>query len=292
MELIGHEHIENKIYTIRNLQVMLDKDLAELYQVETKVLNQAVKRNSNRFPDAFRFQLKEDEFNNLKSQSVTSSSSHGGRRYLPYVFTEQGVAMLSAVLKSETAVIASIQIMDAFVRMRHHINQNSLLQERLFLLESKQSNNEKNFETIFKALEKAQPEPKHGIFFEGQIFDAYSFVAKLIKSAKHSIILIDNYIDESVLTLLTKRSSKVKASIYTAKITKSLQLDIEKHNQQYPTVEVKSLKTSHDRFLIIDDTELYHIGASLKDLGKKWFAFSQMNSLCQTVLNQLNTSAS
>ena len=288
MELINQEHIDNKIYTIRNNQVMLDKDLAELYQVETKVLNQAVKRNIDRFPDTFRFQLTEKEFDTLRSQSVTSSLSHGGRRYMPFAFTEQGVAMLSSVLRSETAIKVSIQIIKAFVKMRQLINHSSFLQERLVHLEIKQQDNEKNFEKVFKALEKATPEPKHGIFFEGQIFDAYTFIAKIIKSAKKSIILVDNYIDESVLTLLTKRSTNVKAIIYTAKITQQLQLDLEKHNQQYPNTEVKRIKTSHDRFLIIDNTKLYHIGASLKDLGKKWFAFSQIDSLTNEVLNKLN----
>ncbi|MCH8533876.1 MAG: ORF6N domain-containing protein [Flavobacteriaceae bacterium] len=288
MELMNLEHIEHKIYTIRKLQVMLDKDLAQLYQVETKVLNQAVKRNIDRFPDSFRFQLTDIEFNDLKSQSVTSSSSHGGRRYLPFVFTEQGVAMLSAVLRSDTAVKVSVQVIKAFVKMRLLVNHSRLLQERLLHLEMKQQDHEKNFEKVFKALEKATPEPKHGIFFEGQIFDAYTFVAKLIKSAKKSIILIDNYIDESVLTLLTKRSESVKATIYAAKITQQLQLDLKKHNQQYPQIEVKRLKTSHDRFLIIDDTKLYHIGASLKDLGNKWFAFSQIDSLANEILNKLD----
>ena len=176
MELINQGHIDYKIYTVRNNQVMLDKDLAELYQVETKVLNQAVKRNIDRFPDTFRFQLTEKEFETLRSQSVTSSLSHGGRRYMPFAFTEQGVAMLSAVLRSETAIKVSIQIIKAFVKMRQLINHNSLLQERLVHLEIKQQDNEKNFEKVFKALEKATPETKDGIFFEGQIFPPYTFV--------------------------------------------------------------------------------------------------------------------
>lgn len=295
MELVNQEHIETLIFTVRGKQVMLDYHLASLYDVETKRLNEQVKRNTNRFPISFMFQLNEKEWEVLQSQIATtgveenlqSQNATAKRRTLPYVFTEQGVAMLSAVLKSDTAVLASVQIMDAFVKMRQLISHSSLLQERLYNLETKQESNERNFEKVFKALEKATPEPKHGIFFEGQIFDAYTFIAKIIKSAKKSIILIDNYIDESVLTLLTKRAEGVKTIIYTAKITKSLQLDVEKHNQQYPNIEVKRLKTSHDRFLIIDHTELYHIGASLKDLGKKWFAFSQIDSLANEVLNKL-----
>ena len=193
MALMNQEHIDYKIFTIRNNQVMLDKDLAELYRVETKVLNQAVKRNIDRFPDTFRFQINEKELESLRSQSVTSSLSHGGRRYMPFAFTEQGVAMLSAVLRNETAIKVSIQIIKAFVKMRQLINHSGLLQERLVHLEIKQQDNEKNFEKVFKALEKATPEPKHGIFFEGQIFDAYTFIAKIIKSAKKSIILVGNY---------------------------------------------------------------------------------------------------
>lgn len=294
MELVNQEHIETLIFTVRGKQVMLDYHLASLYDVETKRLNEQVKRNTNRFPISFMFQLNEKEWDALQSQIATTSnqsqiatSSQKHRSKLPYVFTEQGVAMLSAVLKSDTAVLASVQIMDAFVKMRQLISHSSLLQERLYNLETKQESNERNFEKVFKALEKTTPEPKHGIFFEGQIFDAYTFIAKIIKSAKKSIILIDNYIDESVLTLLTKRTANVKAIIYTAKITQQLQLDLKKHNQQYPHIDLKQLKTSHDRFLIIDHTELYHIGASLKDLGKKWFAFSQIDSLTNEVLNKL-----
>lgn len=297
MELVNQEHIETLIFTVRGKQVMLDYHLASLYDVETKRLNEQVKRNANRFPISFMFQLNEKEWDALQSQIATTSnqsqiatSSQKHRSKLPYVFTEQGVAMLSAVLKSDTAVLASVQIIDAFVKMRQLISHSSFLQERLYQLENKQQDNEKKFEKVFKALEKATPEPKHGIFFEGQIFDAYAFIAKIIKSAKKSIILIDNYIDESVLTLLTKRTANVKAIIYTAKITQHLQLDVEKHNQQYPHIDLKQLKTSHDRFLIIDHTKLYHIGASLKDLGKKWFAFSQIDSLTDEVLNKLKQS--
>lgn len=292
MELSKATIIEQLIYSIRGKQVMLDFHLAEVYQVETKRLNEQVKRNTNRFPENFMFQLTELEWENLQSQIATSSNlqsqnATAKRRTTPFVFTEQGVAMLSAVLKSDTAVTASIHIMDAFVKMRQVIYSNSLLQERLIRLESKQKETDKNFEKVFQALEKAAPKPEKGIFFEGEVFDAYVLVSKLIKSATKSIVLIDNYIDESVLTLLSKRNKGVVATIYTPKISTALKLDIDKHNKQYAPIEVQILNNSHDRFLILDEQHLYHIGASLKDLGKKWFAFSQMDSLVTEVLNKL-----
>lgn len=296
MELVKADIIEQLIFSVGGKQVMLDFHLAELYEVETKRLNEQVKRNANRFPETFMFQLSQKEWDNLESQFATtnipavlqSQIATAKRRTLPYAFTEQGVAMLSAVLKSDTAVAASIQIMDAFVKMRHIIQHNSLLDARLQQLESKQEQTDKKVEQVFQALEKAQPQPDKGIFFEGEIFDAYLFVAERIKSAKKSIILIDNYVDESVLTLLSKRKEKVAASIYTSKVSKVLQLDLDKHNSQYPEITVQTLKSSHDRFLIIDEKELYHIGASLKDLGKKWFAFSRMDSLVNEVIKKLN----
>lgn len=287
MGLMHQDHIENKIFTIRNIHVMIDSDLAELYQVETKVLNQAVKRNIERFPDSFRFQLRAKELDNLRSQNVTSRE-HGGRRYLPYAFTEQGVAMLSAVLRSDVAVKVSIQIMQAFVTMRKFLLQNASVFQRLDQVELRLLQNDERFDRIFKALEAGRPEPDKGIFFEGQIFDAYAFVSDLVKRAKREIILIDNYVDESVLTLLSKRKIGVKATLFTKSISKTLQLDLEKHNAQYPPISLKTFTQSHDRFLLIDQSELYHIGASLKDLGKKWFAFSRMDSLSALVLNQLN----
>ncbi|PHR49706.1 MAG: DNA-binding protein [Fluviicola sp.] len=286
MELANYKHIEKKIFTFRGIQVMLDSDLAELYQVETKVLNQAVKRNIDRFPESFRFQLNSEE----KSELVTNCDRFDKLKHSssnPYAFTEQGVAMLSAVLRSDVAVKASIQIMQAFVNMRKFLLNNDSLFQRLDQLETKQLKTEEKVEKVFKALEAGTVQPEKGIFFDGEIFDAYTLVSKIIKSASKSIILIDNYIDESVLTLLTKRSKKVSARIYTHKITKALRLDLEKHNEQYNPIQVYTLKNSHDRFLIIDEKHLYHIGASLKDLGKKWFAFSQMDDLVMSVLNRL-----
>ncbi len=278
---------------------MLDSDLAVIYGVETKVLNQAVKRNKERFPEEFRFQLTQSEYQEvienwdrlrLRSQSVTSSR-HGGRRYLPVAFTEQGVSMLSAVLLSDTAVKVSIKIINAFVEMRRFIQNNAQVFVRLDSVEQRQlgfeSETEKNFEKVFQALEQREEAPKQGIFYDGQVHDAYHFAAELIRKAKKSLVLIDNYVDDSVLTLLSKRSSGVSCTIYTKVISKQLALDIEKHNQQYPSVVMKSFKDAHDRFLIIDGTEIYHIGASLKDLGKKWFAFSRFETGALEMLKKL-----
>ena len=274
-EIIHIDEIKTKIYTIRGVQVMLDSDLAKLDGVETRVLNQAVKRNKERFPEDFMFQLTKEEVESLRSQIVISS--WGGRRYLPYAFTEQGVAMLSAVLKSKTAVEVSIKIMKAFVAMRKFILKNAEIFSRLEKVEYKLSEHDKKFEALFDALANKDEIPNQGIFFDGQIFDAYKFACDLIRSAKKSIVLIDNYIDESVLTLFTKRKPEVKAFIYVGKITKQIELDLKKHNEQYPPVEIKEIRNIHDRFLIIDDKDVYHIGASLKDLGKKVFAFSRMD---------------
>jgi phage regulator Rha-like protein len=282
--------IENRIFTIRETQVMLDSHLAELYGVETKVINQAVKRNAERFPSTFLFQINEKEWENLKSQTVTSSSEHGGRRYLPYAFTEQGVAMLSAVLKSTTAIKVSIQIMKAFVEMRKFIGENAAIFHRLDKVERKQIEADEKFDRVFTALEKKDKNPEKGIFFDGQIYDAYSFIAGLIRNAGKSIILIDNYIDDTVLTLFTKRKKGVKLTIYTKAINKQLQLDIIKHNAQYEPIQVMEHKHAHDRFLIIYEKELYHIGASIKDIGKKWFAFSKMSSEVFSMLEKLKQS--
>lgn len=291
MEIIKYENIESRIFTIRQVQVMLDSDLAILYQTETKFINRAVKRNPQRFPNEFMFQLTEKEYTDLKYQFGTSSE-HGGRRTLPFVFSEQGVAMLSAVLNTERAITASIQIMQAFVSMRKFIFNNAALFQRLDKVETKQIEADQKFEQIFKALESKDKQPDKGIFFDGQIFDAYVFVADLVKNATKSIILIDNYIDESTLLLLTKRKMDVTAVIYTKSISAPLQVDLDKHNAQYPIIEIKIYPNSHDRFLIIDDTALYHIGASLKDLGKKWFAFSKMDDLTQMILENLKLKTS
>ena len=276
--IIAQKEIENLIYTIRGQQVMLDSDLARIYQVETKVFNQAVKRNAERFPENFRFQLTQDEFDaiNLRSQFVTSSLNYGGRRYLPYVFGETGIAMLASVLRSEVAIKVSIEIMNAFVEMRKILMSNASLFHRLDNIELKQLEADQKFEEIFKALESDKLHSEKGIFYNGQIFDAYAFVSDIVRSAKSSIILLDNYVDDTVLTLLGKRNTNVTVTIYTKSISNQLRLDLQRYNSQYPRIEIEIFSDAHDRFMIIDDTELYHIGASLKDLGKKWFAFSKI----------------
>jgi hypothetical protein len=279
--------IENKIYELRGIPIMLDNDLAILFQVETKILNKSVKRNIERFPNHYMFQLTIEEWNNLRFQIGTSSETYGGRRFIPYAFSEQGVAMLSAILRSEIAIKVSLQIMDAFVSMRKLLRNNILLEYRLSQIEFKHQETEQKFNQIFKALESKDSIPQQGIFFEGQIFDAYIFISNIIRSAQNSIILIDNYVDDSVLTQLDKRDKTVSAVIYTQQVDKKLQLDILKHNSQYPQIEIKVIKTIHDRFLMIDEIEVYHIGASLKDAGKKWFAFSKLNDFAPEILNRL-----
>ena len=272
--------IKNKIHTIRGMQVILDKDLAELYEVETKTLNQAIKRNISRFPEEFRFKLAKQE----KTELVTNCYHLNSLKFstqLPYAFTEQGVAMLSGVLRSEVAVKVSINIMNAFVSMRTFISKNAELFMRLNNVDRKLIEHDDNFEKVFDALEMKKPE--QGIFFKGQIFDAYTFVSDLIRSAKEKIILIDNYVDDSVLTLFSKNN--VKVIIYT-KITKQLELDVKKFNSQYRNIIVKEFDKSHDRFLIIDNC-IYHFGASLKDLGKKWFGFSKLQKESLDLLEKL-----
>ncbi|MGM1430096.1 ORF6N domain-containing protein [Sphingobacterium lactis] len=286
--VISPMEIKNLIYTIRGKQVMLDSDLASLYQVETKNLNKAVKRNIERFPVSFCFQLTEEEVQNLRFQSGTSSVSYGGRRYLPYVFTEQGIAMASAILRSDIAVKVSVEIMEAFVEMRRILISNASLFHRLDKIELKQLEADQKFEEIFKALESDKLHSEKGIFYDGQIFDAYTFISDIIRSAKISIILIDNYVDDTVLTLLGKRGQSVTATIYTKNISNQLQLDLQRYNSQYPSIDLHTFAQAHDRFIIIDGTELYHIGASLKDLGKKWFAFSRMDIEVAKMLQFLN----
>jgi len=275
--IIDSKEIKSLIYSIRGRHVMLDSDLACLYQVETKNLNKAVKRNIERFPSSFCFQLSQEEVQNLRFQNGTSGVSYGGRRYLPYVFTEQGIAMASAILRSDTAVKVSVEIMEAFVEMRKLLISNAALFSRLDKIELKQLEAGEKFEKIFKALENDRLHSDKGIFYNGQVFDAYAFVCDIIRRAKSSIILLDNYVDDTVLTLLGKRNDNVKATIHTKTISNQLRLDLHRYNSQYPHIEIEFFSNAHDRFLIIDDTELYHLGASLKDLGKNWFAFSRMD---------------
>ena len=281
--------IQPLIRIIREQHVILDRDLAVLYRVETRVLNQAVKRNLERFPEDFMFQLTKEEFEIWKSQFVTSKSILMGARKLPYAFTEQGIAMLSSVLKSQTAVDVNIRIMRAFVSMRRFIATNSQLFQRLETIEyhqlemkQHQEITDKRIDEVFKRLDANIP-PVQGIFYDGQVFDAYRFVSDLMRKAKKSIVLIDNYVDDTVLTLLDKREVGVAATIYTQRISSQFQLDVDRHNIQYPHIEIKQFNKAHDRFLLIDD-EVYHIGASIKDLGKKWFGFTLMRDITSTEL--------
>ena len=271
--IINENNIKDKIHTIRNQQVMLDRDLAELYGVKSIRLREQVKRNIDRFPDDFMFQLNEKEVDFMVSQNAIPSRQYLGGS-LPLVFTEQGVSMLSAVLKSEMAIIMSLKIIRAFVSMRKLISQNISMFERFERIEQRLNIHDENFDKLFEALEDKTLKPKQGVFYDGQIFDAYVFVNDLLKSAVNEVILIDNYIDETVFTLFSKYPN-ISFIIYTANISKQLKLDFEKYSKQYQNIELNEFKNSHDRFLIIDKKELYHIGASLKDLGKKWFAFSK-----------------
>jgi len=291
MILIDNETIQNKIYTVRDIQVMVDRDLAELYGVETRRLNEQVKRNIERFPEEFMFQMTNEELQNWESQNATSSKEIMGLRKLPFVFTEQGVFMLSAVLKSQTAVQTSIQIIKNFVNMRRFLQDNASIFTRIESIEKRQISyeikNDTKVDAILNAIEEKGTPQKQHIFYDGQIFDAYLFVSDIIKSAKSSIKLIDNYVDESTFILFTKRDAKVNMTIYTSKISKELQLDLQKYNAQYPKIEIQKFELSHDRFLIIDEKEIYHFGASLKDLGKKWFAVSKMDNNSFEMLGKL-----
>lgn len=280
--------IENKIYIIRGQQVMIDRDIAQLYGVETRVLNQAVKRNEDRFPEEFCFQLDDSEFENWISQIVISNSEKMGLRKKPFAFTEQGVAMLSAVLKSETAVKMSIQIMKAFVAMRKFMLLNAQVFQRLDNIEKHQLTTDNKIEELFDRMDKYKREDKQGIFFQGQIFDAYSKFESFIAQAKTEIILIDGYVDLTVLDRLAKKKKNVTVEIYTDAKTKLTAQDVQKFNAQYPQLNLNYTSKMHDRFLIIDKKTLYHIGASLKDLGKKCFAFEVLDaSLIPTILKNL-----
>ena len=337
------ENIENRFQVLRGKQIILDRDLARLYGVETRRLNEQVRRNIERFPEDFMFQLSKEEFENWKSQFATSNedelsrsqfatsydfprsqivtlneeqeilrsqfatSSEGkwksqfvtsnsikmGARKLPYAFTENGIAMLSSVLRSPIAIATNIQIMRAFTAMRRFIAANAQVFQRLEVIEhtqlslaAHQEEADKKFEEIFRRLDDGSVTPKQGIFYDGQIFDAYVFITERVREAKKRIVLIDNYIDESVFTTLDKHARGVKAKIYTKNFTSQLSLDIEKHNVQYAPIEVEPFDRSHDRFLCIDDT-VYHIGASLKDLGKKWFAFAKMELTTDELLTKI-----
>ena len=282
---IDANNIKRRIFTIRGKQVMLDSDLAELYRVQTKIFNQSVNRNIERFPEHFRFRLTKEEFASLRSQIVTSKG-RGGRRYMPFVFTEQGIAMLSAVLKSDIAVKVSIGIMDAFIEMRHFIANNAALFDRISKVELKQLEADKKFDQLFEYIGE-HTETNQKLFFDGQIYDAFSLLIELIQKAEQEIILIDGYVDVSTLNLLAKKNSGVAVTVYTFKKTKLTAQDVAVFNAQYPQLNVKYTNVFHDRFLILDGKTVYHIGASLKDAGKKCFGVTLMKDAGPDLMKKL-----
>ena len=275
---LPNKEIKNLIYAIRGKQVMLDSDVAMLYHYETKNINKAVKRNIERFQEDFCFQLTKSEVKNLRFQTGTSSiekENYGGRRYLPYAFTEQGIAMLAGILKSDIAVNVSINIIKSFIEMRRFLIFNGQVFERLTNIEAKLLEHDKKFNEIFNQLQ-LEENIKQKIFFQGQTYDAYSLIIDIIKRANQKILIIDNYIDDSILKMLTKKKKEVEIRIVTSSKSKIQNLDIQKFNKQYPILKINYTNQFHDRFIVIDERELYHCGASIKDLGKKCFAINQI----------------
>ena len=285
--------IKSLIYVIRGQQVMLDSDLAMLYQVETKVFNQAVSRNIERFPENFRFQLTKEEFDALRSQ-IATSNGRGGRRYRPYMFTEQGIAMLSGALRSDVAVQVSIRIMNTFVEMRRFIANNALLFEKVSDIELKQLEYQKStdekFDKVFQYIED-HAESEQKIFFDGQIYDAFSLITSIIQKAQKEIILIDGYVDVDTLNILAKKNDGVDVKIYTYANAQLTNRDAANFNAQYPTLTVKKTQAFHDRFIVLDGKTAYHIGASIKDAGKKCFGISLIDDsgVVADLLNRLKT---
>ena len=285
--------IKSLIYVIRGQQVMLDSDLAMLYQVETKVFNQAVSRNIERFPENFRFQLTKEEFDALRSQ-IATSNGRGGRRYRPYMFTEQGIAMLSGVLRSDVAVQVSIRIMNTFVEMRRFIANNALLFEKVSDIELKQLEYQKStdekFDKVFQYIED-HAESEQKVFFDGQIYDAFSLITSIIQKAQKEIILIDGYVDVDTLNILAKKNDGVDVKIYTYANAQLTNRDAANFNAQYPTLTVKKTQAFHDRFIVLDGKTAYHIGASIKDAGKKCFGISLIDDsgVVADLLNRLKT---
>ena len=275
--IVHNKEIQSMIYTFRGRQVMLDSDLAMLYQVETKYLNRQRNRNAERFPEDFCFQLSKEEYEILRCQNVTSKNENGsgGRRYLPYVFTEQGIAMLSSVLKSEVAAKASINIMRAFVEMRKFLISNNEMFARLDRVELKQLETDKKLEEVFDYIATTK-EVKQKIFFNGQIYDAFSLMVEIVEKAEKELILIDNYVDVNTLNILSKKKDGINVLIVTSGNGNLTDKDVAKFNSQYPKLAVKISKDFHDRFFIIDRNDVYHIGASIKDAGKKSFGITKL----------------
>lgn len=281
------DQVKSHIYSIRGTEVMLDRELAQLYGVETKVLNQAVKRNIQRFPERFMFQVSPDEWDSLKSQIVTSNKGRGGDRYLPYVFTEQGVTQLSTILRSKTAIEVNIRIMDAFVAMRRFLSTNAGMFQRIEKVEQHQMLTDKKVELVLKRMDELAPRvTPEQIFATGCVWDAWSYISDLIRSANARVVLIDNFVDDRVLTLLDKRNDAVSATIYS-RYTEQFRLDLAKHNEQYnPITFIQLPHKSHDRFLIIDE-DVYLMGASVKDMGTSLCAITKMEIAPETVLSLL-----
>jgi len=280
------DNIKNLIYTIREKQVMLDSDVAMLFEYETKDLNRNVRNNIERFPEYYCFRLTEEEYKSLRCKNFTLNKNGRGqhRKYLPYVFTEHGITMLAGLLKSDIAVNISIKIVDAFIQMRKLIIANGTMFERLASLEYKQLENERNFNKIFSMLEKEET-IKQKIFFEGQIWDSYTLIVDIIKKANHKILIIDNYVDDSILKMLTKKKNNVEVVILTSDKSNILKLDIQKFNKEYPSLKLAKTNKFHDRFIVIDNKELYHLGASIKDLGKKCFGINKIED--KEIINKI-----
>ena len=270
-EIITKENIkiEDMIFEVRGKQVIIDADLAKLYQVETRIINQTVKRNIERFPEEFCFRLTNEEMDSLRSQFVISKT-RGGNRYLPYVFTEQGVAMISVLLKSDIAIAVSIKIMNAFVAMKKYISNNLLTLNNHSNMLIDHEERIKILESTFSRLDTFSNE----LFFEGQIYDAHSLLLDIFSSSKKSIVIIDNYISKELLDVLSKTNKQV--TIHTKNIDTNL---INKYKSQYNNITIKINKSFHDRFIIIDNKDLYHCGASFKDLGKKCFAINKIDNI-------------
>ena len=298
---ITKEKIKNLIYTIREKQVMLDSDVAMLYNYPTKRINETVNRNKQRFPENFCFQLTNEEYevircknvtlnqnnmqekidNSLRSQFATLNENIGRgkhRKYLPYVFTEQGIAMLSGLLKNDIAIRVSINIMNAFVEMRKFLMLNGQVFERLTSMEYKLLEHDKKFEEVFNQLQ-VEENIKQRIFFDGQIYDAYSLIVDIIKKANMKILIIDNYIDDSILKMLAKKKNNVEVVILTSDKSNIEILDIKKFNKEYPILKVAKTNKFHHRFIVVDNKEMYHLGASIKDLGKKCFGINKIEDM-------------
>ena len=277
---ISNEEIKNLIYTIRGKQVMLDSDVARLFKYATKDLNRNVKNNIERFPEYYCFQLTDEEYKSLRCKNFTLNENGRGqhRKYLPYVFTEYGITMLAGLLKSEVAVNVSIKIVNTFIEMRKFISANGQLFERLTNVEYKLLEHDKKFDEVFNQLQ-LEENIKQRIFFDGQIYDAYSLIIDIIKKANRKILIIDNYIDDSVLKMLTKKNNNVEVVILTSDKSNIQQIDIQKFNKEYPILKVGKTNKFHDRFIIIDNKEMYHLGASIKDLGKKCFGINRIEDM-------------